>query len=93
MRLATRSILGLGALVTLLVSTPVAAAPVGSTAGVLEPLLLRITGFVGGAPDAIPTLGRFVLGIATTVITLDLSAVQTLNGPLTEGTAALRHAG
>jgi hypothetical protein len=82
--------LPVAALVTLVASTPVAAAHVGSSAGVLEPLLLRVTGFVGGAPDGTPTLGTFTVGVDTTVVTLDLSAVQTLNGPLTEGPAALR---
>lgn len=90
MRSGTRSILGVAALVTLLASPPVAAAHVGSSAGVLGPLLLRITGFVGRVPDGIPTLGTFTVSVDSTVVTLDLSAVQTLNGPLTEGPAALR---
>jgi len=90
MRAGTRSILGVAALVTLLAFTPVAAAHVGSNAGVLGPLLLRVTGFVGGAPDGTPTLGPFTVDVDSTVVALDLTAVQTLNGPLTEGTAALR---
>jgi hypothetical protein len=90
MRLGTWSILPVGMLVALLAFTPVAAAHVGSNAGVFGPLLLRITGFVGAAPDGTATLGRFTVDVDTTVVTLDLSAVQTLNGPLTEGPAALR---
>jgi hypothetical protein len=90
MRLEMRSITPIAALVALLASTPVAATSVGSNAGVLAPLLLRITGFVEGPPSGTPTLGTFTVGVDAAVIRLELSAVQTLNGPLTEGPAALR---
>jgi len=90
MTLGIRSVLAVAALVAQLAFIQVAAAHVGSNAGVLGPLLLRITGFVGSAPDGVPTLGTFTVDVDTTVVTLDLSAVQTLNGPLTEGPSALR---
>ena len=73
-----------------LACTPAAAENLGSGAGVLQPLLFRISGFVGGAPPGIPTLGPFTFGVDHSVVALDLSGVQTLNGPLTEGPAALR---
>jgi hypothetical protein len=60
-------------------------------AGNLQPTLIRVTGFVSAAPQGITTLGPLTLGIGHKVQTLQLTAVQTLNGPLTEGPAALRH--
>ena len=71
-------------------SAPAAAQHLSSGAGVPQPMLLRISGFVGGAPRGELSLGTFTLGFDDRVIALDLSAVQTLNGPLTEGPAALR---
>lgn len=85
----TTYIAGLATLAGVL-AAPLAAENLGSGAGVLQPLLLRISGFTGGAPAGTPTLGTFTLGVDKTVVTLDLSGVQTLNGPLTEGPAALR---
>ena len=83
-------IVGLATLGGLLVGGLVSAEQFGGSAGVPQPLLLRISGFVGGAPQGTPSLGSFTLGVDHRVVTLDLSAVQTLNGPLTEGPAALR---
>jgi hypothetical protein len=85
-----RYIVGLAILASLLAWMPAAAGNLGSGAVVLQPLLLRISGFAGSAPAGIPTLGTFTFGVGNKVVTLDLSAVQTLNGPLTEGPAALR---
>ena len=55
-----------------------------------EPILLRFTGFVASAPEGEKTLGTLTLGIDHAVTTVELAAVQMLNGPLTEGPAALR---
>src|SRR5262249_18517489 len=63
---------------------------VGSGSAVPQPTLLRLTGFVGAAPAGVTTLCSVTLGIDDRVTTLDLSAVQTLNGSLTEGPASLR---
>jgi len=68
----------------------VSAEQFGGGAGVPQPLLLRISGFIDRAPQGTPSLGSFTLGVGQHVVTLDLSGVQTLNGPLTEGPAALR---
>lgn len=84
------SLLRLVTLAAVLARLPALAENLGSGAGVLQPLLMRISGFVGGAPEGTPSLGTFTLGVDDRVVTLDLSAVQTLNGPLTEGPAALR---
>lgn len=59
-------------------------------AGIPQPPLLRLIGFVGSAPAGMKTLGPITLGIDRSVKTLDLTEVQMLNGPLTEGRAALR---
>ena len=91
MRLGGMCTSGLAALaLALVLATPASALQFGAGAGVAQPLLLRISGFVGGAPQSVPTLGRFTLGVGKAIVTLDLSAVQTLNGPLTEGPAALQ---
>ena len=69
----------------------VSASDLGGGTGLPQPTLLRLTGFIGSAPPgAKPTLGRITLGLDHIVTTLDLSGVQPLNGPLTEGRAALR---
>jgi hypothetical protein len=76
---------------TLALATGTASAlQVGSGAGVPQPPLLRLTGFVGSAPDGVTTLGSVTLGFDQTVATLALAEVQTLNGSLTEGLSALR---
>jgi hypothetical protein len=90
MRQRTVNIFGLATLAGLLAGGPLSAEQFGGSAGVPQPLLLRISGFVGRAPQGTPSLGSFTVGVDHQVITLDLSAVQTLNGPLTEGPAALR---
>jgi len=77
-------------LAIMVASVPAAAQHLSSGAGVPQPLLLRISGFVGGAPRGTLSLGTFTFGFDDRVIALDLSGVQTLNGPLTEGPAALR---
>jgi hypothetical protein len=89
MKHRTACIFGLAALAPLVACAPVAAESLGSGAAVLQPLLLRISGFTDGAPQGTSTLGSFTLGVDHKVVTLELSAVQTLNGPLTEGSAAL----
>ncbi len=84
------SLLRWATLASLLVAFPARGETLGSGAGVLAPLLMRISGFVDGAPAHAQSLGAFTLGVDDTVVELELSAVQTLNGPLTEGPAALR---
>jgi hypothetical protein len=84
------SILGLAMLAATVASVPAAAQHLGSGAGVPQPTLLRISGFVDGAPSGTLSLGTLTFGVDDKVIALDLSGVQTLNGPLTEGPAALR---
>src|SRR5512136_2903381 len=90
MKQRTQYIFGQAALLALLAGGPVSAEQFGGSAGVPQPLLLRISGFVGRAPQGTPSLGSLTLGVDHRVVTLDLSGVQTLNGPLTEGPAALR---
>ena len=84
------SLFGLVMLAIMVASPPATAQHFSSGAGAPQPMLLRISGFVGGAPRGTPSLGSFTLGVDDKVIPLDLSGVQTLNGPLTEGPAALR---
>ncbi len=84
------SLLGSVMLATMVASLPAAAQHLSSGAGLPQPMLLRISGFVGGVPPGTLSLGTFTFGVAGKVIALDLSGVQTLNGPLTEGPAALR---
>lgn len=62
----------------------------GPGAGFPLPLLVRITAFVDTAPPGEQTLGPLTVGVDHQVKTLALIAVQMLNGPLTEGRAALR---
>jgi len=81
----------LGATMLLLLHGPVCALQFGAGAGVPQPTLLRITGFIGSAPEGVSTLGPVTLGLGNTVATLDVVDVQLLNGPLTEGRSALRH--
>jgi hypothetical protein len=90
MKSRSARILLLTGLATALACVPAKAADLGAGAGVPQPLLLRISGFVDGAPEGTLSLGPFALGVGQAVVTLDLSGVQTLNGPLTEGPAALR---
>ncbi len=79
------------ALATLLSCVEAAVAfDTGPGAGIPEPILIRITGYVHTAPSGETTLGPFTLGIDHQIQTLALTAVQMLNGPLTEGPAALR---
>jgi len=59
-------------------------------AGPPMPILLRISGFVSSAPAGSQLLGPLTLGVDQAIVTLQLTGVQTLNGPLTEGRAALR---
>jgi hypothetical protein len=76
----------------LLLATGISAAQGGhSGVGNLQPTLIRVTGFVSAAPQGVTTLGPLTLGVGHQVKTLALTAVQVLNGPLTEGPAALRH--
>jgi hypothetical protein len=63
----------------------------GPSVGTLQPTLIRVTGFVSHAPHGVTTLGSLTLGVGHKVETLQLAGVQTLNAPLTEGPAALRH--
>jgi hypothetical protein len=63
----------------------------GPGVGTLQPTLIRVTGFVSEAPEGVTTLGPLTLGVGPEVKTLALTGVQVLNGPLTEGPAALRH--
>lgn len=58
--------------------------------GTLQPTLIRVTGFVKDAPNGVATLGSLTLGVGHKVETMALTGVQILNGPLTEGPAALR---
>lgn len=76
--------------VLLLELNTAAAVHLGASAGIPQPILLRLTGFIDSAPQGERTLGTVTLGADRTVTTLELSAVQTLNGPLTEGPSALR---
>ena len=69
---------------------PARAFQFGAGGGAPQPILLRLTGFIGSAPAGVQTLGRITFGVDHTVVTFDLSAVQMLNGPLTEGLSALR---
>ncbi len=62
----------------------------GPGAGTPQPTLLRLIGFVGSAPDGVETLGSVTVRVDHTMATLALAEVQMLNGPLTEGRAALR---
>jgi hypothetical protein len=78
------------ALVLALTAGTASASDLSSGLGLPQPTLLRLTGFVGGAPQGAATIGTVTLGLDHTVATLDLSEVQTLNGPLTEGRSALR---
>jgi hypothetical protein len=77
-------------LLALLCGAGTARAGFNSGAGVGEPTLLRLTGFIGAPPPGATTLGTVTLGVDHTVATFHLAAVQTLNGALTEGRAALR---
>ena len=90
MKQGTLSILGPTMVAMILASAPATAQHLSSGAGVPQPMLLRISGFVGGAPQGALSLGTFTFGVDDKVVAVDLSAVQTLNGPLTEGPAALR---
>lgn len=63
---------------------------IGPGAGALQHVLVRVTGFVKDAPNGVATLGSLTLGVGHKVETLALTGVQVLNGPLTEGPAALR---
>jgi hypothetical protein len=63
---------------------------IGPGVGTLQPILIRVTGFVNHAPEGVTTLGPLTLGVDHKVETLALTGVQVLNGPLTEGPAALR---
>ena len=62
----------------------------GPGVGLAEPPLLRLSGFVGSAPQGIRTLGTETFGVRSQIMTLELTAVQILNASLTEGPAALR---
>ncbi len=77
------------AVATALAAEPARAMGFGAGVGASRPILLRLRGFVGSAPQGVATLRPFTLGIDSTVITLDLADVQTLTGPLTAGRAAL----
>jgi len=77
-------------LLTLTFSARIVSAGFGEGAGVAQPTFLRLSGYVGGAPPDAKTLGTVTLGIDRTVVKLDLTAVQSAGGSLTEGRAALR---
>lgn len=62
----------------------------GPGAGIPQPILIRISGFIGNAPGGTTTLGPLTLGVHDQVVTVELTEVQMLNGPLTEGRSALR---
>jgi len=85
-----RSTLATAALTLVLTAAPAGAFHFGSGAGLPQPTLLRLTGFVGSAPHGVTTIGAVTLGLDHTVATLDLEGVQILNGSLTEGRSALR---
>jgi hypothetical protein len=90
-RRAVRTAVALGALASVtLAAAPARAFHSGSGVGLPQPTLLRLTGFVRRGPEGAKTLGPITLGIGHTVLRFDLTAVQTLNGPLTEGRAALQ---
>ena len=74
----------------LLLAETAGAFDVGPGVGLAEAPLLLLTGFVGRAPQGVPTLGTETLGVGSRVVTLELTAVRTLNASLTEGRAALR---
>jgi hypothetical protein len=78
------------AALALLLARAAGAFDFGPGAGIAEPPLLRLTGFVASAPQGTRTLGTETFGVGSTVVTLQLTAVQTLNASLTEGPAALR---
>ncbi|MFQ5667129.1 MAG: hypothetical protein ACE5I7_11935 [Candidatus Binatia bacterium] len=63
----------------------------GSGAGVPQPKLLRLTCYVGSAPQGVSTLGSMTLGVGHAVVRVDVAAVQMLNGSHTEGRAVLRY--
>jgi hypothetical protein len=84
-----RSMAIAGALLALATGIP-AAQGLRPGVGNLQHTLIRVTGFVNNAPEEVTTLGSLSLGVDHKVETLALTGVQTLNGPLTEGPAALR---
>lgn len=91
MRISRTPFVVAAALVGSLYSTRLAVAfDTGPGAGIPQPILVRITGFVHSAPAGETTLGPLTLGVDHQTKTLALTAVQMLNGPLTEGPAALR---
>jgi hypothetical protein len=87
----TRLVITAAALAMLAAATPAAEGlHIGPGAGTLQPTLIRVTGFVKDAPNGVATLGSLTLGVGHKVETMALTEVQILNGPLTEGPAALR---
>ncbi len=91
--MTTRQIAGVGLALVLLAAFPVASLggyPGVGGGGSPQPLLLRLTGFVGEPPTNADPMARVTLGIGQrTVVTMALTAIQIMNGPLTEGPAAL----
>jgi len=86
----TRLVITAAALAILAAETPAAEGHQVPGVGTLQTILIRVTGFVNGAPPGVTTLGPLTLGVDHKVETLELTAVQIINGPLTEGPAALR---
>jgi hypothetical protein len=86
-----RLVITAAALAMLAAQTSAAGGLNGPATGTLQRTLIRVTGFVSHAPQGVTTLGPLTLGVGHKVQTLQLTGVQTLNAPSTEGPAALRH--
>lgn len=68
-------------------------APVWAIGGSLvgsQAYLLRLRGYVGSAPTDARVLGPLTIGVDSKTLTLQLTEVQTLNGPVSEGISVLR---
>lgn len=63
---------------------------ISSMAGRTQTYLLRLRGYVGNAPSDARVLGSLTVGIDSKGLTLQLTDVQTLNGPVAEGMSVLR---
>ena len=87
--MARRRVLTIAIVVTTVLSQGPAWAIFG-TVGRAETCLLRIRGYVGNAPADARVLGPLTVGIDSKRLTLQLTDVQMLNGPVTEGRSVLR---
>ncbi len=76
-------------LVTAVLSQGTARAISGAV-GKAQTYLLRLRGYVGNAPGDVRVLGALTVGVDAQKLTLQLTEVQTLNGPVTEGRSVLR---